>query len=154
MANRLSIKTLTDAELWAARLPDQHIAVELQQSAQLHERIKVFEAVIWFPHLRAQVNGSDSRGMSGTCRGFKVMTWCCAGRCLIQIERTGARVTLITADDEKPWRRDTAHMVPPMGPMGLQSIDAEFLDALAMLYEVTRYGGEIVLTPDPDVTIG
>lgn len=103
---------------------------------------------------QGMVNGTDARGMSGTCRGIKVTTWCCAGRCLIQLERDGHQITLITADDEAPWQREMAHVAPHMGPMGVQSIDADYLEAMKLLCEITRYGNEMVLQANDDVSIG
>ena len=149
---RLSTKELTNAILTADKLG--RIVEVIQQSAELTTKIKVFEAVVWFPKLQAIVDSTNIRGMSGTCRNIKIMTWCCAGRCLIQLEREGHSITLITADDEKPWNREMAHVAPNMGPMGLQNIDADFLEALKMLYEVTRYMDEITLEPSESVTIG
>ncbi len=162
---RLTSKSMMDATLHEhkLRLASETVDV-LLQVAELGEKVKVFEAVIWFPRLQSMVNGNHARGMSGSISGIdvmtksvtttKIMTWCCAGRCLIQLERDGHRITLITADDEKPWNRDMAHVAPGMGPMGIQSIDADFIEALKILYEATRYGGEIVLTDDDKVTIG
>lgn len=155
MKTRLTMRFFVDAELASAQLEDHSdLLVRLRENRELREKIKVFEAVVWFPMLQKQVNGTNARGMEGTCRGIKVMTWCCAGRCLLQLERNGHQITLITADDEAPWNRDNAHVAPGMGPMGLQGIDAEFLEALVMLYEVTRYGAEITLVPNDNVTIG
>jgi hypothetical protein len=126
----------------------------VEQHHEISSRVKLFEAVVWFPRLQGMVNGTDSRGMSGTVRDIKVMTWCCAGRCLIQLERGGNSLTLITADDEKPWQRDNAHVAPFMGPMGIQVIDADYVEAMKLLYESARYGGELALKPDENVTIG
>ncbi len=152
---RLTNKVMMDASLLEYKLCKASKTVDvLLQLRDLHEKIKVFEAVVWFPRLQAMVNGTSVRGMSGSVRNVKVMTWCCAGRCLIQLERCGHRLTLITADDEAPWRRDMAHVAPGMGPMGIQGIDAEWLEAMTMLYEVTRWGGEITLTDDDNVNIG
>jgi hypothetical protein len=120
----------------------------------IREQVKVFEAAVWFPKLQAAVNATDSRGLGGVVRGVKVMTWCCAGRCLIQFERDSHRITLITADDEKPWQRDMAHVAPLMGPMGIQSIDAEAVEAMRMIYEATRWADELELRPDDNITIG
>lgn len=160
MPDKLTIEKLAAAQLLAGRL-DEHLdwLLLVQQSAALHEKVKVFEATIWFPRLQAIVNSTNSRGMSGSVvppgsRAIKVMTWCCAGRCLIQLERGDTSITLITADDEAPWQRDNVHVAPGMGPMGIQSIDAEHLDALVLLYECTRYGSLIELYPDDNVTIG
>jgi hypothetical protein len=149
---RLTTKQMTDATLIMARLPDTLAVAE--QVNDLYAKVKVFEAVVWFPRLQAQVNGTDSRGMRGKCRDIDVLTWCCAGRCMIQLERAGHRVTIITADDEKPWTREMAHVAPNMGPMGIQGIDAEYVEALKLLYEATRYGNDIVLKPDENVSIG
>jgi hypothetical protein len=104
--------------------------------------------------------------MRGQCRDVEILTWCCAGRCLIQLQ-WGPRIlskrekadppavlTLITADDEQPWRRDMAHVAPGMGPMGIQHIDADAVEAMVLLYTVTRWASEIVLVPDDSVTIG
>jgi hypothetical protein len=155
MSERLTMRDLTDAQMTLARLVGLPGVLERwEQAAELNQKVKVFEAAVWFPHLQKQVNGTDQRGMSGKCRDVKVMTWCCAGRCLIQLERPGTSITLITADDEGPWRREMAHVAPSMGPMGIQNVDAEYLDVLRLLYEVTRYGSGITLSPDPDVTIG
>lgn len=152
MDKRLTTKRMMEAQLSVMRIAD--VLETHQQVADLNVKVRVFEAVVWFPRLQAQVNGTDERGMSALFHGIKVMTWCCAGRCLIQLERDGAVVTLITADDEAPWQREMSHVAPNMGPMGIQHIDAEFLDALKLLYEATRYGDEINLTPDANVSIG
>jgi hypothetical protein len=149
---RLSTRAMINANLASCRNPDS-VASEHEQYRDLHEKVKVFEAVVWFPRLQTQVNGTDSRGMGGEVRGIKIMTWCCAGRCLIQLEREGHTLTLITADDEKPWMRKTAHVAPNMGPMGIQHVDADYVEALKLLYEATRYGVEITLVPDNKVTI-
>lgn len=155
----LSKRLMTEDMMQAAiaeynlRLRSKTIDV-LLQVAELNEKIKVFESVVWFPRLQAMVNGTSARGMRGKCRGIDVLTWCCAGRCLVQFDRQGHRLTLITADDEKPWSRDMAHVAPGMGPMGIQSIDADHLEALKMLYEATRWGGEITLEDDENVSIG
>ncbi len=154
MSERLTIQDILDATLKFSNLTyKSDWARVVEQNFELHEKIKVFEAVVWFPYLQELVNSTNGRGMSGYCRDIKIMTWCCGGRCLIQLERNEHRITLITADDEEPWNRDNAHVAPGMGPMGLQSIDAEFLEALIMLYEVTRYGKEITLVTDDNVGI-
>jgi hypothetical protein len=152
MNDRLTTNDLMSVALVEHRLRD--LVQSVLSVAELHDKVKVFEAVVWFPRLQAVVNGTRHRGMQGTCRDIKVMTWCCAGRCLIQLERNSHRITLITADDEKPWNRDNCHVAPGMGPMGIQSIDAEWLEAMRMLYEATRYGDQIVLKPDDEVSIG
>lgn len=155
MNDRLTTAEFTDREIRVHRLCGSSRMWRMHcYQVELHEKIKVFEAVVWFPRLQAQIEATNSRGMTADLRGIKLMTWCCAGRCLIQMERDGHRVTLITADDEKPWVREMAHRWPSMGPMGLQSIDADYEAAMVMLYEVTRYGGEIVLSPSDEVTIG
>ncbi len=155
MNERLTIQNILDATL---KFSDFTYKLDwlriVKENFELREKIKVFEAIVWFPYLQEQINSTNSRGMSGSCRNIKIMTWCCTGRCLIQLERNSHRVTLITADDEEPWNRDNAHVAPNIGPMGLQSIDAEYLEALIMLYEVTRYWKEIKLSPDDKVTIG
>lgn len=148
---KLTTERMIQTSLQAARLAE---TVEVsQQIASITEKVKVFEAVVWFPKLQKIVNDTTERGMSGTCRGIKVLTWCCAGRCLIQLERGDARLTLITADDESSWSRENASVAPNMGPMGIQGIDAEPIDALTMLYEVTRYADTLGLKPDRDVSI-
>ncbi len=154
MTTRLTTDLLSESSSKLYRFQDKLEWLKvIDQNFQLHEKIKVFEAVVWFPYLQELVNSTNSRGMSGYCRDIKIMTWCCAGRCLIQLERNGHRITLITADDEEPWNRELAHVAPGMGPMGLQSIDAEFLEALIMLYETTRYGKDITLAFDDNVGI-
>ncbi len=152
MTKRLTTKLMMDATLAWCRI-EETLGVH-EQVAELHVKVKLFEALVWFPRLRAMVNGTKCRGMSGAFRGINVRTWCCAGRCLIQFDRANASITLITADDEKPWFREMATVAPDMGPMGIQGIDAEHIHALVMLYEAVRYGGEIVLNDDEDVTIG
>lgn len=120
----------------------------------IYIKVKLFEALVWFPVLQGIVSKSDSRGMRGSCRGVEIMTWRCAGRCLIQLECGEHRVTLITADDEKPWQRDYACVAPNMGPMGIQSIDADAIEAETMLYKVIRWVGDLALLPSESVTIG
>jgi hypothetical protein len=74
---RLTTRDLTESALAAyGRSPQvDRAAVDLAlQAAELHGRIKVFEAAVWFPRLQAQVDATDSRGMSGSARGVKVMT--------------------------------------------------------------------------------
>lgn len=152
---RLTTQAMMDGALQEHRLRDLIPRVDvLLELRDLHEKVKVFEATVWFPRLQAVINKTHHRGMSGNCRGITLMTWCCAGRCLIQLERGNHRLTLITADDEQPWQRDTAHVAPGMGPMGIQSIEADALEALKMLYEVTRYASEITLTDVVIVSIG
>lgn len=146
--SRLTTRALIDQSLAQSRNPASALCI-----SDLTERVKVFEAVVWFPRLQSQVNGTDVRGMSGTVRGIKVMTWCCAGRCLIQLQRDGHTLTLVTADDEAPWRREMAHVAPHMGPMGVQHVDAEPVEALRLLYEATRYADELTLAPDDAVTV-
>lgn len=70
---------------------------------------------------------------SGT---FTVRTWCTAGRCLIEIESTTARITLITAEDEDALR------------MGVQGIDATEYDAIDLLNraEMAWRSGVLTLT--------
>jgi hypothetical protein len=152
---RLDTARLTEASLFVSRLRRRNDLFEDNENiAEIFSKVKVFEAVVWFPRLQAQVNGTRARGMSTTFRGIKLMTWCCAGRCLIQMERDGHRLTLITGDDEPPWRRDMARVAPDMGPMGVQDIDADPVEAMKMLYECTRYSAELNLTPDDKVTLG
>jgi hypothetical protein len=149
---RLTTDKMNECAMTVCRLAD---TIQLyEQTRELRERVKVFEAAVWFPRLQAVVNGTDARGMSGACRDVKVMTWCCAGRCLIQLTRGDATLTLITADDEKPWSRDNAHVACHMGPMGVQHVDAEYVDALKLIHTATRYGAEMTLTRDDAVTIG
>jgi len=147
---RLSTRDLIEAGLQLIRQKGLEM---VEVNHELQSRVKLFEAVVWFPHLQAVVNACDSRGMSGELRGMKVLTWCCAGRCLIQFEEGGATLTLITADDEGPWKRETAHVAPFMGPMGIQHVDGEYVDILKMIYKATRYGGEISLSPNSSVGI-
>lgn len=127
--------------------------VYYEASNDLSVRAKMFEALVWYPTLQKMVNSCFSRGMSGELRGMKVMTWCCAGRCLIQFEEGDATLVLITADDEAPWRRENCHVAPFMGPMGVQHVDGEYHDLLKMLYKAMRYGNELDLKPDNDVSI-
>jgi hypothetical protein len=146
-ATRMKPKRLTTDEMNECAMTVCRLADTIQlyeQTQELRERVKVFEAAVWFPRLQAVVNGTDARGMSGACRDVKVMTWCCAGRCLIQLTR----------GDEKPWSRDNAHVACHMGPMGVQHVDAEYVDALKLIHTATRYGAEMTLTRDDAVTIG
>lgn len=149
---RLETDRLMQAQLAMSRLTRQ---VELAEAGnEISSRVKLFEAVTWFPYLQQQVNASKCRGMRGKCRDVTVLTWCCAGRCLIQLEKGRDRLTLVTADDEKPWQRDMAHVAPFMGPMGWQGVDADHVEALKMIYTCTRYGDEIKLADDEKVSIG
>lgn len=155
MNERLTTQLLMGVTLKASRLEEADPLFRFSMYAsQIDSRMKLFEAMVWFPRLQAIVNGTDSRGMSGTCRTIAVSTWCCAGRCLVQLERGGHRITLITADDEKPWTRAEWHQWPNMGPMGWQSIDGEFAEIMKILYEATRYGDEIAIVPNDSITIG
>lgn len=155
MSERLTTQMLMDASLQTIRREQYDvISRHAMFNAEINERAKLFEALVWFPRLQAIVNGTDSRGMKGTCRTIVVMTWCCAGRCLIQLERNGHRITLITADTEKPWARADYHQWPNMGPMGWQSVDGGFSEIMMILYEATRYGDEIKLEPSDSVSIG
>lgn len=155
MADRLTTQQMIDDSLFKSKVEEQSPVVKrLHEVKELYCKVKVFEAVVWFPMLQNLVNSSSSRGMKGTCHDIKIMTWCCAGRCLIQLERNGNSITLITADDEKPWYRDMASIAPNMGPMGIQSLDTEHWEAMKMLYEVTRYWGDIVLVDDGEVIFG
>lgn len=149
---RLKTEMMSDCYTWSSMASES--IEQMGMFAEIRAWSKVFEAVVWFPRLQALVNSTDSRGLLGTCRDISVMTWCCAGRCLIQLERDGARLTLITADDEKPWSRTDSHVAPFMGPMGIQGIDAEYTDALKLIHEVVRYGDQITLAPNDNVGIG
>lgn len=125
-------------------------------TAQLHRKTKLFEACVWYPHLKSQVNRSSKQGMSGTLPcGIRVRTYCLAGRCLITMTRDKHQLTLITADDEEPWQRDMASTSPDMGPMGIQSVQTpDGWGLLTMLYEAIRYGAGIDLQDDSHVCVG
>lgn len=149
--DRLNSKSMTDAMLAISRMGS--VGAIAEASNDLHARTKMFEALVWFPHLQKIVNGCQSRGMKGELRGMKVLTWCGAGRCLIQFEEGDATLTLITADDEEPWQLESCHVAPFMGPMGIQHVDGEFCDLLKMLYKAIRYGCDISLKADDSVGI-
>lgn len=90
---KLNAQDLTDACIWLAR---QKGMGELAETAHdLHCRIKVFEALTWFPFLQKQVSDCAGRGMRGK-----------VGR---KATRTGVRYTLSSRPGITKW---TAPIVP------------------------------------------
>lgn len=87
---------------------------------RIHARVKDFERDVWFNGgLQQTVVDESHRGLSGAGDWYEVRVWSAAGRTLITLEETATQefVTLITADDEKPYaRREHGH---DMGPMGI-----------------------------------
>ena len=151
---RLTTKILMDTTLKASRREQTDELFELRQAfAEIETKVKVFEAVVWFPRLQNKISKSKSRGMSAIFRGIKLMTWCCAGRCLLSFSKGTHEITLITGDDEERWYRDVSHVAPNMGPMGIQTIDADWLEAMQILYLATRYKDEINLVDSTSITI-
>jgi hypothetical protein len=146
---KLTTEIITEQALKECRDPMREL------TAQLHLKTKLFEACVWYPHLKVQINRSRKKGMSGTLPcGILVRTYCLAGRCIITMARGEHELTLITADDEDPWRRDMASTCPDMGPMGIQSVQTpDGWGLLTMLYEAIRYGAGLELQDDPAVSV-
>lgn len=107
-----------------------------------------FERAVWFGGLQTAVRATDLRALSAdiaTPSGtLTLMTYCCAGRCLVQMERGDDRVTLIAAEDESEPR------------MGIQGIDATEASALALLTEAQRAWceGAVTMASAPNAGLG
>lgn len=87
----------------------------------IQEKVKRFQADVWFCGMQKTVNDSTFSGMSFKCNNLTVLSFCCAGRCMITIEDKESSVTLIT--DPTTSR----------GCMGLQGINATREQALNLL---------------------
>lgn len=113
---------------WDMRHLDIHEA-----SQRIHAAVKSpdgFEPRVWFGGLQAAVRATNVRALNGTFvaatgEAIEVTTYCCAGRCVIQIETPTDRVTVVTAEDESEPR------------MGVQGIDATEETALRLLAATT-----------------
>jgi hypothetical protein len=113
---------------WDMRWLDVHEA-----SQRVHAAVKApdgFERVVWFGGLQKAVRATNVSALKGTFvaetgETVEVTTFCSGGRCVIQIETSADRVTLITAEDESEPR------------MGVQGIDATEETALRLLAATT-----------------
>jgi hypothetical protein len=101
----------------------------VESTDRIHVLVKVFEGYPWYlGGIQEKVEKCDHRGLSGKGIGWSILIYCLAGRCLITLkdEKTQETLTLITADDEKPFSRQK-WMIPGhlkgMGPMGIQGYD-------------------------------
>ena len=115
-------------------------------SQRVHASVKQFERKVWFRGLQRKIAACQTRGMEGEGNGFTARAYTIAGRCLITLEDQASKqqVTLITADDEKPYERLKMPGLPsryarhrsrstPMGAMGVQSYECTFETAMTLL---------------------
>lgn len=175
---RLGTRLLIDASLIAhaaerhkgvdPTTPPEHVdlALEIQRGLDyLRLQVKRFEREVWYGSgggkdqeggLQKQVNDSWSAGMSAKLDGFKLLTFCSAGRCMLTLDADDASVTLITADNEPMGARAEYGGRPDQGPMGLHGIDATIARAWLLIQEaITAWERrKLKLRDDREVGIG
>lgn len=120
----------------------------------INEAVDLFEREAWYAGLQAAIQAVPQRGMSGEANGLKLLTWVCAGRCMLTIEGGGESVTLITADNEAPYQRPRNPGDPKMGPMGMQSVDATAAGAVRLITRARDEWRELGLQANENVTWG
>lgn len=123
-----------------------------EASERVHAAVKErngFERAVWFGGMQKMVRASKKSGMSAppvetTFVTLALVTFCSAGRCMIQLDSPTSRVTLITAEDEDEAR------------MGVQGIDATEAEALSMLDAAVHFWreGAILLADDTKIGLG
>jgi hypothetical protein len=105
-----------------------------EQSEGIHALAKSptgFEQTVWFGGLQKAVLDTNDRSLGAKFTAkdgttIEMLTYCCAGRCVIQLDAPDARLTLITAEDETEPR------------MGVQGIDATVDQAQGLLIAATE----------------
>ena len=108
---------------------------------RLHTAVKTFERERWFNGgLQQFVLDQSHSALGGSDDMVEVRLLTLAGRCMITIEDKGTRqsITVITADNEKPYAR-REYGSEDMGPMGIQGFDCTEAVGLALLEHVTSH---------------
>lgn len=109
-----------------------------EQSDAVHALTKSptgFEQTVWFGGLQKAVLATNDRSLGAKFTAkdgttIEMLTYCLAGRCVIQLDAPDARLTLITAEDETEPR------------MGVQGIDATVDQAQGLLIAATEAWSE------------
>lgn len=77
-------------------------------SIRIQNKIKEFDAKVWFKGLQDQIHATECRGVSAKLGkkhdNFCVLTWTCAGRTMITFEDDHAMVTAVADEDSKESR--------------------------------------------------
>lgn len=108
-----------------------------------------FECHVWFNGLQRAVRDSGCTDMSSgkvltPIGDLTLVTFCSAGRCVLQIDSDVARLTLITAEDEDEAR---------MGVRGIDATEEQALELLATIVAAWKHG-KIVMQDDTKNGIG
>lgn len=117
-------------------------------------KVKDFERDVWFKGgLQEHVQKQTDRGLKAETTEFEALLFSSAGRVLITLTDTESKesITLITAEDEKPYARRELTGSEDMGPMGIQGLDCTE-DAALYLLELAMANFPTAV-PAPNVSI-
>lgn len=95
-------------------------------TTRIQNKIKEFDAKVWFKGLQKQIHDTKCRGVSAKLgkkhKNFCVLTWTGMGRTMITIEDDDASVTAV-ADEDSPESRTGLHGIHATGEQALALID-------------------------------
>jgi hypothetical protein len=95
-------------------------------TTRIQNKIKDFDAKVWFKGLQNQIHDTTCRGVSAKLgkkhSNFCVLTWTCAGRTMITIEDDNASVTAV-ADETSKESRTGLHGIRATGEQAVALID-------------------------------
>lgn len=148
--------------MWKAPTHDYSDCVPLWRAIdEASDLTREFEREVWFQNcqsgeagLQQIVNGCRT-GQKAEGNGYTLLIMCCAGRCLLTFSNEeGEQITLITADDEKPFERRRSGS-EKWGPMGIQSMFGEHENLLQMIraFMDDWYNYRIAILPYENVSM-
>ena len=96
-----------------------------------------------YREMMLRIKVETHRGNKGKFGGTTLMTWCCAGRCMIQFERPSGHLTYV-ADDSDMW----GYRAGPNTP------SADYRQCVTMIDDVVEHWDLKKLRPDTKVGMG
>lgn len=114
-------------------------------------KVKEFERDVWFNGgLQQRVQKETVRGLKASGEDFEALLYSTAGRVLIALTDTESKqfITVITAEDEKPYERKELSGSEDMGPMGIQELNCTEGTALRLLETAMMKFPDVVPAPD------
>lgn len=107
--------------------------------------IKNFETEVWIGGMRKTMMASNKSGMSCEAEGIKLLTFCTAGRCMIDIHIGDEHISFVTVDNDAQ-----NHC---MGLQGIYGKEESITSALNKVMILWREG-KLNLKDDVEVSIG
>ena len=143
------------SEWKAPRVSFEQAIPYLYAYAAVDTAVNAFETLVWYPYLQKLIQDCPNRGMSVQIGPTKMLTYSMAGRCMLTLSNEkGSWISLVTADDEKPYNRVEVIKREKMGPMGYNGPCATANEIMKMISDVIGARENLELKPDDGVGIG